>query len=152
MGYYPDGTKRTLTDEQIAIFRHSEIQDLIKRHDREIAREDYPERSSTRPTKPGSEAERLLKSAPVSTDPQQDNKEPGTSKDNINSEARSFPKDMDGHGLSRRGQKRKHDSKAIRKNNKPKREEFKAEGESRTYRRICRELDEHKSESIDLDY
>ena len=24
MGYYPDGVKRTLTEEQIAIFRHSE--------------------------------------------------------------------------------------------------------------------------------
>lgn len=30
LGYYPDGTKRTLTDDQIAMFRHSEIQQLIK--------------------------------------------------------------------------------------------------------------------------
>jgi hypothetical protein len=29
LGYYPDGVKRTLTDEQIAMFRHSEIQELI---------------------------------------------------------------------------------------------------------------------------
>ncbi|KAI1804716.1 hypothetical protein F4811DRAFT_552584 [Daldinia bambusicola] len=28
LGYYPDGVKRTLTDEQIAIFRHSEIEAL----------------------------------------------------------------------------------------------------------------------------
>jgi hypothetical protein len=28
LGYYPDGVKRTLTDEQIAIFRHSEIETL----------------------------------------------------------------------------------------------------------------------------
>ncbi|KAH0612102.1 uncharacterized protein H6S33_010154 [Morchella sextelata] len=36
LGYYPDGTKRTLTDTQISIFRHSEIQDLLrrKRHNR----------------------------------------------------------------------------------------------------------------------
>lgn len=26
LGYYPDGVKRTLTDEQIAIFRHSELE------------------------------------------------------------------------------------------------------------------------------
>jgi hypothetical protein len=34
LGYYPDGVKRTLTDEQIAMFRHSEIQALLreKRH------------------------------------------------------------------------------------------------------------------------
>ena len=30
LGYYHDGVKRTLTDEQIAIFRHSEIQTLLK--------------------------------------------------------------------------------------------------------------------------
>lgn len=28
LGYYSDGVKRTLTDEQIAIFRHSEIENL----------------------------------------------------------------------------------------------------------------------------
>ncbi|POS84107.1 hypothetical protein EPUL_003310 [Erysiphe pulchra] len=30
LGYYEDGTKRTLTDEQIAIFRHSELHRLVK--------------------------------------------------------------------------------------------------------------------------
>ena len=30
LGYYDDGVKRTLTDEQVAIFRHSEIQELLK--------------------------------------------------------------------------------------------------------------------------
>lgn len=30
LGYYEDGIKRTLTDEQIAIFRHSEIQALLR--------------------------------------------------------------------------------------------------------------------------
>ena len=30
LGYYPDGAKRTLTDEQIAMFRHSEIQTLLR--------------------------------------------------------------------------------------------------------------------------
>jgi len=37
LGYYEDGNKRTLTDEQIAIFRHSEIQSLLRarRHARE---------------------------------------------------------------------------------------------------------------------
>ncbi|KAK4229508.1 hypothetical protein QBC38DRAFT_103954 [Podospora fimiseda] len=28
LGYYPDGVKRTLTDEQVAIFRHSELEAL----------------------------------------------------------------------------------------------------------------------------
>ncbi|PVH83425.1 hypothetical protein DL98DRAFT_558899 [Cadophora sp. DSE1049] len=30
LGYYEDGVKRTLTDEQIAIFRHSEIETLLR--------------------------------------------------------------------------------------------------------------------------
>ena len=30
LGYYDDGVKRTLTDEQIAMFRHSEIQQLVR--------------------------------------------------------------------------------------------------------------------------
>ena len=30
LGYYPDGVKRTLTDEQIRIFRHSEIHSLLR--------------------------------------------------------------------------------------------------------------------------
>lgn len=30
LGYYDDGVKRTLTDEQISIFRHSEIQALLR--------------------------------------------------------------------------------------------------------------------------
>lgn len=30
LGYYPDGVKRTLTDEQIRIFRHSEIHALLR--------------------------------------------------------------------------------------------------------------------------
>ncbi|KAI9737659.1 MAG: hypothetical protein M1818_005663 [Claussenomyces sp. TS43310] len=31
LGYYDDGTKRTLTDEQVAMFRHSEIHALLKK-------------------------------------------------------------------------------------------------------------------------
>jgi hypothetical protein len=31
LGWYRDGAKRTLTDEQIAMFRHSEIQRLLQR-------------------------------------------------------------------------------------------------------------------------
>ena len=30
LGYYPDGVERTLTDEQVAIFRHTEVQELLR--------------------------------------------------------------------------------------------------------------------------
>jgi len=43
LGYYADGTKRTLTDEQIAMFRHSEIQALVRaRRRRQEAGEPEP--------------------------------------------------------------------------------------------------------------
>ncbi|KAH7320044.1 hypothetical protein B0I35DRAFT_460348 [Stachybotrys elegans] len=34
LGYYPDGVKRTLTDEQIEIFRHSELKALRRARER----------------------------------------------------------------------------------------------------------------------
>lgn len=40
LGYYADGVKRTLTDEQIQIFRHSEIYSLLR------ARQSGPGRDS----------------------------------------------------------------------------------------------------------
>lgn len=38
LGYYPDGVKRTLTDAQVAMFRFSEIQQLLKQKRREEAK------------------------------------------------------------------------------------------------------------------
>ncbi|KAJ5889031.1 hypothetical protein N7495_009072 [Penicillium taxi] len=35
LGYYPDGVKRTLTNEQIALFRHTEIHKLIRKRELE---------------------------------------------------------------------------------------------------------------------
>ncbi|KAI0197693.1 hypothetical protein F4808DRAFT_292830 [Astrocystis sublimbata] len=39
LGYYPDGVKRTLTDEEIAIFRHSEIE-ALRRAERNALKQD----------------------------------------------------------------------------------------------------------------
>ncbi|KAK6074207.1 hypothetical protein SCUP515_06597 [Seiridium cupressi] len=38
LGYYPDGVKRTLTDEQIAIFRHSELEALRREEEKKAAK------------------------------------------------------------------------------------------------------------------
>lgn len=43
LGYYEDGVRRTLTDEQIQMFRHSEIQRLL--NERRTAREKEERRS-----------------------------------------------------------------------------------------------------------
>lgn len=37
LGYYDDGVKRTLTDEQIEIFRHSELRELQRRQEKAAA-------------------------------------------------------------------------------------------------------------------
>ena len=44
LGYYPDGVKRTLTDEQIQIFRHTEIHELIRARQLEQDAAEYEDR------------------------------------------------------------------------------------------------------------
>ncbi|KFY18403.1 hypothetical protein V493_08650 [Pseudogymnoascus sp. VKM F-4281 (FW-2241)] len=47
LGYYDDGVKRTLTDEQIAMFRHSEIETLLReKRKNDEAKADKAERAS----------------------------------------------------------------------------------------------------------
>lgn len=49
LGYYPDGVKRTLTDEQIAIFRHSELEALRRAEEKKAT---GPTKESPDVTKP----------------------------------------------------------------------------------------------------
>lgn len=49
LGYYPDGVKRTLTDEQIAMFRHSEIQALRKAQEEASEKTQRRRRNSSSP-------------------------------------------------------------------------------------------------------
>ncbi|KAF7938908.1 uncharacterized protein EAE98_001245 [Botrytis deweyae] len=59
LGYYPDGVKRTLTDEQIAIFRHSEIQAILRK------RRHATESNETSNEQPQSETSRTVRTAKV---------------------------------------------------------------------------------------
>ncbi|KAJ5555673.1 hypothetical protein N7535_008107 [Penicillium sp. DV-2018c] len=49
LGYYPDGVKRTLTDEEIRIFRHSEIHSLLRQRQREQEDVEYESRMQLSP-------------------------------------------------------------------------------------------------------
>lgn len=49
LGYYPDGVKRTLTDEQIAMFRHSEILALQKAQEQASDKNQRRRRNSSSP-------------------------------------------------------------------------------------------------------
>lgn len=44
LGYYDDGTRRTLTDEQVAMFRHSEIEELLRERRLQRAEEGHDSR------------------------------------------------------------------------------------------------------------
>ncbi|KAH9220575.1 hypothetical protein DL95DRAFT_34774 [Leptodontidium sp. 2 PMI_412] len=50
LGYYEDGVKRTLTDEQIAIFRHSEIEALLRERRHAAEEKEHQERYETKET------------------------------------------------------------------------------------------------------
>ncbi|KAH7123750.1 hypothetical protein B0J11DRAFT_529798 [Dendryphion nanum] len=43
LGYYEDGSKRTLTDEQIAMFRHTEIRNIIRERRRKQEVQEFTE-------------------------------------------------------------------------------------------------------------
>ena len=47
LGYYADGVKRTLTDDQIAMFRHSEIQALLRERRRQFEEEQSETEATT---------------------------------------------------------------------------------------------------------
>jgi hypothetical protein len=49
LGYYEDGTKRTLTDEQIALFRHTEIQTILRERRRQREAENEAKASAESP-------------------------------------------------------------------------------------------------------
>jgi Protein of unknown function (DUF3807) len=51
LGYYPDGVKRTLTDEQIRMFRHSEIQRLLSERRQARNRKDDHDRRQRKQVK-----------------------------------------------------------------------------------------------------
>lgn len=51
LGYYEDGVRRTLTDEQIAMFRHSEIQRLLAERRRKKEAEEEQQKRQTRKRK-----------------------------------------------------------------------------------------------------
>jgi len=108
LGFYEDGSKRTLTDEQIAMFRHSEIQQMIKQHN--ATEEDSESLSQI--------ADTLTTQKP---EPQQQQRKRKRKTEPSNGERRDVNL-------------------------------FTAEGETRTFRRIAREMDEVKQQHVELDY
>ncbi|KAL8894841.1 MAG: hypothetical protein Q9207_008395 [Kuettlingeria erythrocarpa] len=49
LGYYPDGVKRTLTDEQVSMFRHSEIYSLLRKRQLQKENQEFHEDAAAAP-------------------------------------------------------------------------------------------------------
>ncbi len=81
LGYYPDGVKRTLTDEQIAIFRHSELEAL--RRERESSKPKTTTNSEEDAAHDMSEGE-VSSSAPSATAKKPKKRKRGKAKNNLN--------------------------------------------------------------------
>jgi hypothetical protein len=149
LGYYADGTKRTLTDDEIAIFRHSEIQQLIRaQRDRDL--DDVPEDTQERGT-----VEQVLRKSPEAGEV-----DASIDKTSNRSQRRPARFSNTGNGARSNKRRRKNDKASAKKasmvesttniRNDP--NDYILEGETQTLRRIAREMDELRPDSIELDY
>ncbi|KAJ9648586.1 hypothetical protein H2199_001441 [Coniosporium tulheliwenetii] len=123
LGYYADGVRRTITDEQVAMFRHSEIQALLRERRQ---RQQLDEFSSAR------------------SDEQEDktpDESPSRSK-TLKRVAPESPGDVS----------HEHTRPTKRKRRKGLRKPSPDPGEEVTYRRLARELDERTDVAVELDY
>jgi Protein of unknown function (DUF3807) len=138
LGYYEDGTKRTLTDEQIAIFRHSEIQDLIKRCARAKLERDEAAEGDDVDILNGADATAEKAGSPVGDVGSKSERRAAAAKSG--QEPSKLPASKPRSGKRKRGPKRRIP------------DEFKGEGDDKTFRRVCREMDTSKDEVIVLEY
>ncbi|QDS67810.1 hypothetical protein FKW77_007085 [Venturia effusa] len=148
LGYYSDGVKRTLTDEQIAMFRHSEIQALIK--EREAQAADDEDRLK------GSESE--LVPVPVIENTQKHDRQQSVRKKKRPRKTKGKKKTAE--AAVEQAKRRRNSSSSL---DEPRKKQFLNEaqqdpdnflsdGDEKTYRRKAREADEIKEVSVKLDY
>ncbi|KXS99567.1 hypothetical protein AC578_2214 [Pseudocercospora eumusae] len=155
LGYYADGVKRTLTDEQIAVFRRTELWQM--KHEQEQRQQD--ERNATdahdpelvRAASPISDVssleDELLAYATVkqlksqSVEPKQRQPSHGSRSDSNSASRRGRPSQQNipyDQRNKRRWEGYIHDEDPI-------------EG-SLTHRRVARELDDQQAEPVEMDY
>ncbi len=156
LGYYEDGGKRTLTDEQVEMFRHSEVEQLIREgllardeeegvQDGEIAAGN--ESSGVAPSEASSVEEELLSIAVPARLIQPVEKVIKQPSPSIHSAASETSSAM---------RRRRENDIPYQERNKRKWEGYVEDTDpmhgSRTHRRIVRELDEQRVEDVELEY
>ena len=139
--YYADGNKRTLTDAQIAMFRHSEIYSILR--ERQVRKENRDADGET-------EANQNLNELDADLRAEQQN----PILPEIETEAACIG-NMQGKGHEDSILDRQTGSKPPVAKKKRKRNDIDTgdkAGNAYTYRRLARELDSTKIENISLDY
>ena len=131
LGYYEDGVKRTLTDEQIAMFRHSEIQQLLRQREQRLEEEADKDTRSTESMTVGTETPNL--------------QELEQTTEAVSTTTVAQPDDA---SKSKKRKKRKPPNKRPGWSDKRKKDDE----QDWTHRRRAREQDEVEAENIELDY
>ena len=139
LGYYPDGVKRTLTDEQVAMFRHSEIYALLRqqqvRNENRDADSDPPSESAVLKDAGNQETKMRVKST-----------EDGTVDNQGSDDEAEYARFLE-------AEKRKAEAVHARKKRKMNTGEgHHNRGRPMTHRRIARELDDVAVSEQALDY
>ena len=140
LGFYPDGVKRTLTDEQIAMFRHSEIYALYR--ERQIRKENLEAGFEPQPESPARGASSVIGTTATSTS---EGRNAVLTKDDSD--------DEEEYARFLEAEKRKADAMQMRKKRKMNHENsHDNRGRPATHRRIARELDIVVEDQQVLDY
>jgi len=170
LGYYPDGTERTLTDEQIAIFRHSEVQKMIR-----LVRKAADD--GTLPSSETAVAEALTgtrdtEEGPLNTTVSEPHRQEvrldatkvfiGQMHPDQSSRSSGQPTKRPANGSLDHNASQTRPRKRRKKINNERRtpingirynpEDYLDESGEHTFRRKCREADEIKEETVNLDY
>ncbi|TID16392.1 hypothetical protein E2P81_ATG11820 [Venturia nashicola] len=149
LGYYLDGVKRTLTDDQIAMFRHSEIQALIKEKDAAEHEEgNLPDRTSD------------ITPIFARKDFQHNCLQPSRAKKKKSRPRKAREKRKLAVASMEQAKRRRNSSSEVEeprkkqflKDDQQDPEDFLSDGDEKTYRRKAREADEIKETSVELDY
>lgn len=154
LGYYEDGVKRTLTDDEISIFRHSEVQRLYARlleHASEAAERRLAElEAQSKSNDPSEEGGYEPQSDPAAatTVVVRSEEEKPAAKANPSIKQENQKNQGSKHRLS----PRVTINDAPAHNNGPKKRKKSDEPEHHTYRRIAREMDDMKAVDVELDY
>lgn len=163
-GYYEDGNRRTLTDEQITMFRHSEIQELLRERRLQRDEEDYQDRVPEQREdhdqgthSPMSDASSLegdlvgLARAPPKQMPR-----PPPKRQTSRSSRSDTSRSTGPSGAARRKPKKHRQEVPYDERHKRKWEDYIDQNDpvegSMTHRRIVREMDDLQEEHLDMDY